>query len=415
MVYRDSYMSRIKRVLDNGLIKIITGIRRSGKSYLLNTIKETLIDSNIKTDDIIHIDLELPPYNYLSEREDLDKIVLPLLERGTSRKYLLIDEIQNINEWEKSINGYYKAYDIDIIITGSNSKLLSKELATYITGRYIEIRIYPFSFNEFLEYKNELKQDCIIKNELNTSLENYFEEYFQYGGFPQAISNVDNKNIILQDLYASILLHDIVERYPIRNIEIFHRIIIYIAEEAGNLISANSVYKHLKQEKIKITTNTVYNYLEYLEKACFIAKVRREDIVGLKEINNSKKYYLMDQSFYKTRLEEKKQSKGRILENIIYLELLRKEYSVTVGTFKDYEVDFVARKNDKKVYLQVSYNLSNDKTLDREIRPFLSIQDNYPKLLISMDREDYSNKGIKHYNAIKFLKDFNNIEKEVLN
>jgi predicted AAA+ superfamily ATPase len=164
MVYRKLYMARINRLMDQNLIKIITGVRRSGKSYILNAIKESLLSNGIKEEEIIYIDLELPKYNYMIKREELDAIVIPLLELSDTRKYLFIDEIQNINNWEKSINGYYKAYNVDIFITGSNSKLLSKELATYLTGRYIEIKIYPFSFNEFLEYKEELNSECIFKN-----------------------------------------------------------------------------------------------------------------------------------------------------------------------------------------------------------------------------------------------------------
>jgi predicted AAA+ superfamily ATPase len=393
--------------MDQNLIKIITGVRRSGKSYILNAIKESLLNNGIKEEEIIYIDLELPKYNYMIKREELDAIVIPLLELSDTKKYLFIDEIQNINNWEKSINGYYKAYNVDIFITGSNSKLLSKELATYLTGRYIEIKIYPFSFNEFLEYKEELNSECIFKNEYNTAIENLFEEYFQYGGLPLTISNdVKDKKTILQDLYSSIFLYDIIERYQIRNTGLLNRITKYIIENVGNLISANSIYKELKHDKVKITPNTIYNYLEYLEKAYFISKVTREDIVGLREIGNSEKYYLVDQGFYKSNLEQKQQNKGHLLENIVYLELLRNNYTVTIGTSNKYEIDFIARKEDEKIYIQVSYNLSNPSTLERELKPLLEVKDNYPKYLISKDRENYTTKGIKHYNIITFLKEF---------
>ena len=407
MVYRKLYMARINRLMDQNLIKIITGVRRSGKSYILNAIKESLLNNGIKEEEIIYIDLELPKYNYMIKREELDAIVIPLLELSDTRKYLFIDEIQNINNWEKSINGYYKAYNVDIFITGSNSKLLSKELATYLTGRYIEIKIYPFSFNEFLEYKEELNSECIFKNEYNTAIENLFEEYFQYGGLPLTISNdVKDKKTILQDLYSSIFLYDIIERYQIRNTGLLNRITKYIIENVGNLISANSIYKELKHDKVKITPNTIYNYLEYLEKAYFISKVTREDIVGLREIGNSEKYYLVDQGFYKSNLEQKQQNKGHLLENIVYLELLRNNYTVTIGTSNKYEIDFIARKEDEKIYIQVSYNLSNPSTLERKLKPLLEVKDNYPKYLISKDRENYTTKGIKHYNIITFLKEF---------
>lgn len=407
MVNRNQYMDRIKRLMNLDAIKIITGIRRCGKSYFLELFIKELKNKNISPENIIHIDLEHPKYNYIEKREELDELLIPELEKNDEKKYLLIDEIQNISKWEKSINGYFKAYNIDIYITGSNSKLLSKELATLLTGRYIEIKMYPFSFNEFIDYKKELNQECIMKNELKTQNENLFEEYLQYGGLPLTISaDKKDKLIILQDLYSSIFLHDIIERYQIRNVGLLTRITKYLIENTGNLISANSIYKHLKQDKLSITPNTVYNYLEYLEKSYFISKVSREDMIGLKEINNSEKYYLIDQGFYKSNLEEKQQNKGRLLENIIYLELLRHNYKITIGKLKDYEVDFIIRKDNKKAYIQVAYEIKDDKTLERELKPFMEIKDNYPKYLITTDRDDYSTHGIKHLNIIEFLKNF---------
>lgn len=406
MVNRNLYMEKILRLVDLDVIKIITGIRRCGKSYFLELFIDELKNMNIKEENIIHIDLEHPKYNYI-ERNELDEILIPKLEKNNEKKYLIIDEIQNISEWEKSINGYYKAYDIDIYITGSNSKLLSRELATLLTGRYTEITMYPFSFNEFLDYKKELNHECVIKNNLKTPLENLFDEYLQYGGLPLAISaNVKDKQSILKDLFSSIFLHDIVERYEIRNIGLLNRITKYLIENTGNLISANSIYKQLKQDKLSITPNTVYNYLEYLEKSFFISKVTREDVIGLKEIKNSEKYYLIDQGFYKSNLEEKRQNKEGLFENIVYLELLRKGYKITVGTLRDYEIDFIIRKNDKKAYVQVAYEIKSNETLERELRPLLEIKDNYPKYLITKDIDDYSKDGIKHYNIIDFLMNF---------
>ena len=337
MVKRNLYMERILRLIDLDVIKIITGIRRCGKSYFLDLFINELKNKNIKDENIIHIDLEHPKYNYIEKRNELDEILIPKLEENNQKKYLIIDEIQNISEWEKSINGYYKAYNIDIYITGSNSKLLSKELTTLLTGRYTEIKMYPFSFNEFLDYKKELKHEILFKNKLKTDIENLFDEYLEYGGLPLAISaDIKDKQAILQDLYSSIFLHDIIERYQIRNIGLLNRITKYLIENTGNLISANSIYKHLKQEKLSITPNTIYNYLEYLEKSYFISKVTREDAIGLKEINNSEKYYLIDSGFYKSNLEEKQQKKGKLLENIVYLELLRLNYKITIRRIKDY-------------------------------------------------------------------------------
>ena len=306
MVKRELYMEQVKRLIDKDLIKIITGIRRSGKSYFLNLIVEELKNNGVEEENVIFIDLEHPKYNSIETREQLDELIIPLIESGNHRKYLFLDEIQNVENWEISINSYYKSFDIDIFITGSNSKLLSKELATLLTGRYVEIRMYPFSFREFLLYKQELGAVSVFDSQLHTDLENLFEEYLQYGGMPAVISaEEEDKLVVLRDLYSSIFLYDVVERYQIRNMGLLKRITKFLIENVGNLISANSIYKYLKQSKLGLTPNTIYNYLEYLENANFISKVTREDVIGLNEINYAEKYYLMDLGFYKSLLYEK--------------------------------------------------------------------------------------------------------------
>ena len=335
MVERKLYLDKIKSFVDVDLIKIITGIRRCGKSYFFKLIINFLIENGVNEDNILLIDLELPKFNHIKTREQLDEIVLEFLEEHHDKTYLFFDEIQNVSQWEISINGYFKLSNVDIYITGSNSKLLSKELATFLTGRYISIEMYPFSFNEFIDFKEELNQKAFFENEFNTDIENYFEEYISYGGLPVTIDTKNHKEITLKDLYSSILLHDIVERYEIRNIGLFSRITKFILENIGNLISAHSIYTYLKHEKINITKSTIYNYLEYLQNAYILSKITREDLIGKKEINGSEKFYIMDQGFYKSQLEEKQLNIGRILENIIYLELLRNDCKVTVGTINN--------------------------------------------------------------------------------
>ena len=406
MVERKLYLDKIKSFVDVDLIKIITGIRRSGKSYFFKLIINFLIENGVNEDNILLIDLELPKFNHIKTREQLDEIVLEFLEEHHDKTYLFFDEIQNVSQWEISINGYFKLSNVDIYITGSNSKLLSKELATFLTGRYISIEMYPFSFNEFIDFKEELNQKAFFENEFNTDIENYFEEYISYGGLPVTIDTKNHKEITLKDLYSSILLHDIVERYEIRNIGLFSRITKFILENIGNLISAHSIYTYLKHEKINITKSTIYNYLEYLQNAYILSKITREDLIGKKEINGSEKFYIMDQGFYKSQLEEKQLNIGRILENIIYLELLRNDCKVTVGTINNYEIDFVCKKDNKKFYIQVAYHLYDEKTIDREFRPLKQVDDNYPKYVLTMDRQDYSRDGIVHMNIIKFLREF---------
>lgn len=396
--------------MDKNVIKIITGMRRCGKSYLFKLIIDELKKRGINDEDIILIDLELPRYNHIKTREQLDEIVVPFIESHENKVYLFFDEIQNVKEWEVSINSYYKLENTDIYITGSNSKLMSAEFATLLTGRYINIELYPFSFNEFLDYKQELNHPPAITNELNSALENFFEEYQKYGGIPLTISSQHDKELVLNGIYSSIILNDIVERYEIRNVGLFNRIVKYIIENTGNLISANAIFNYLKHEKLRITKPTIYNYLEHLENAYLIAKASKEDLVGKKEIIGSEKYYLLDTGFYKSQLEEKQRNIGRILENIIFIELKRHGYKITIGKVNDYEIDFICKKNNQKIYIQVTYLLENDETIEREFRPLLMIKDNYPKYVLSMDRTFQPQNGIKHMNIIDFLKNFNHNE-----
>lgn len=396
--------------MDKNVIKIITGMRRCGKSYLFKLIIDELKKRGINDEDILLIDLELPRYNHIKTREQLDEIVVPFIESHENKVYLFFDEIQNVKEWEVSINSYYKLENTDIYITGSNSKLMSAEFATLLTGRYINIELYPFSFNEFLDYKQELNHPSAITNELNSDLENFFEEYQKYGGIPLTISSQHDKELVLNGIYSSIILNDIVERYEIRNVGLFNRIVKYIIENTGNLISANAIFNYLKHEKLRITKPTIYNYLEHLENAYLIAKASKEDLVGKKEIIGSEKYYLLDTGFYKSQLEEKQRNIGRILENIIFIELKRHGYKITIGKVNDYEIDFICKKNNQKIYIQVTYLLENDETIEREFRPLLMIKDNYPKYVLSMDRTFQPQNGIKHMNIIDFLKNFNHNE-----
>ena len=407
MVKREVYLEKIRNFMDKNVIKIITGMRRCGKSYLFKSIIHELKQRGTNDEDILLIDLELPTYNHIKTREQLDEIVVPFIESHENKVYLFFDEIQNVKEWEVSINSYYKLENTDIYITGSNSKLMSAEFATLLTGRYVNIELYPFSFNEFLDYKQELNHPPAITNELNSDLENFFEEYQTYGGIPLTISSQHDKELVLNGIYSSIILNDIIERYEIRNVGLFNRIIKYIIENTGNLISANAVYKYLKHEKLRITKTTIYNYLEYLENAYIIAKASKEDLVGKKEIMGSEKYYLIDTGFYKSQLDEKQRNIGHILENIIFIELKRHGYKITMGKVNNYEIDFICKKNNQKFYIQVTYLLENDETVEREFRPLLMIKDNYPKYVLSMDRIIQPQNGIKHMNIIDFLKNIN--------
>lgn len=395
MVKRELYIDKIRPLIDKDIIKVITGIRRCGKSYFLNLIVEELKNNGIKDENIILINLESMKYNSLKTKEELDDVVLNLTKNISGRFYLLFDEIQNIERWEKAITGYKVDFNCDIYITGSNSKLLSGELATFLAGRYMEIKMYPFSFNEFLSYKGD-------NNEMEL-----FQEYFKYGGMPFTLElNSQQKIDYLNDIYNSIVLKDIVEKYKLRDVNLLNRLILYILDNIGNPFSVTGISKYLKHFNIGFSNNTLYNYLQYLENALIISKLPREDIQGKKLFKLSENYYVTDHGFAAALLGERQQNIDGILENIVYIEFLRHGYDVSVGRIKNYEIDFICRKNKRKVYVQVCFQLNSPETQEREFRPLKLIDDNFEKTVISMDDFDFSCDGIKHLNMIKFLKEF---------
>ena len=384
MVNRELYMDKIRPLIDKDIIKVITGIKGSGKSYFLNLIIEELKNNGIKDENIILMNFESIEYMSLKTNEELDELVLKLTKNLLGKIYFLYDEIQNIGRWEKAITGYRVSFDCDIYVTGSNSKLLSDEFATFIAGRYMEIKFYPFSFNEFLSYKTES-----------------FQEYLKYEGMPFTLG-LDNqqKTDYLKDIYNSIVFKEIVKKHAIRDVNLLNRIFQYILANIGNSFSITDLSKHLKH-----SNNTIYKYLQYLEDALLISKVPREDI-QTEFFKQSGKYYVNDQGFITNLLEEKQQNIGGILENIVYMEFLRHGYNIAVGRIKNYEVDFICRKHNRKVYVQVCFQLASKEIEDREFRPLKLINDNFEKFVISMDDFDFSQDGIKHLNMIKFLKEF---------
>ena len=396
MVQRDLYMKEILPLIDSELIKVITGIRRCGKSYMLGLIKEELIKRGIKSNNIILINFDSNEYKNITNNNELDKIVEKSVKNKKGKVYLFFDEIQNVKKWERSIAGFKIDYDCDIYITGSNSNLLSGELATHLTGRYYEIKMYPFSYQEFLNYKQE-----------SNSLE-LFNEYLKYGGLPQTFLLNENQKInYLDDLFNSIFYKDIVKRYQIRDIGILERLTTFIFDNIGNIFSASSIAQYYKKEmNIKISNKTITNYLKFLENACFIKKVNREDIEGKNILKYNEKYYVTDHGFCEVKAKGNIDNIGRVMENIVYFEFLRRGWKVSVGKTKDYEVDFVCRKHRQTIYVQVTYLLESEDTIKREFRPFTKIKDNYPKYVISMDQFDRSRDGIININLLDFLTDY---------
>ncbi len=394
MVKRDLYLNRILSLVDKDIIKVITGVRRCGKSYMFKLIIEELINRGISGDNIILINFESSKYKNVSNSRELDLLIFDLTRDITGNFYLFFDEIQNVDGWEKSINAYRVDYDCDIYITGSNSKLLSGELATYLTGRYMEIKMYPFSFKEFLDYKKS-----VATKEL-------FKEYLLYGGFPFLLS-LDyeyDKYEYLNDLLNSIFLKDIVERYSIRDANLLRRVTDFLLDNVGKIVSAKSISDYLKKEEnIRVSPKTIYNYLEYLSNACLLYKVQREDLEGKKILSINEKYYCVDQGFNQVSIGRNELNNSRIIENMVYFELLRRGYEITIGVIDDFEVDFVCKRMGEKIYVQVTRELSNEDTINREFRSLLMIEDNYPKYVISMDEFNYSQQGVIHMNLLDFL------------
>lgn len=400
MIKRELYLEKIRRLINTEPIKIITGVRRSGKTYLLHSIKEELIEQGISKENIFLISFESQKYNKIQNFMELDVCVNNLIKNTSGKIYMLFDEIQNIVSWEKSINSYRVDFDCDIYITGSNSELLSGELATLIAGRYFHIDVYPFSFKEFLQYKKEINSIDIKNKELQL-----FNEYVKYGGMPslQQVQDID-KFSYLEDIYSTILLKDIISRHNLRNAEILNRILTFIISNIGQPVSANGISKYLKHENLKVSADTVLNYLSFSKNACFIHEAKKENLKGKKVLKTNGKYYLVDHGFNQAIIGKDMENTGQILENIVYIELLRRGYDVKVGDINGREVDFVCNKVDRKIYIQVAYLLSGKETVKREFGSLRAIGDDYEKYVLSMDNLDFSNAGIKHMNIIEFLK-----------
>ena len=397
MIKRELYLNQIERLIDKEPIKIITGVRRSGKTYLLKSIQKELKSRGIKEENIFMISFESMKYNKIENFKQLDECIINLTENITGKVYLLFDEIQNVENWEKSINAYRVDFDCDIYITGSNSEMLSGEMATLISGRYYQIKIYPFSFAEFIQYKKE------IENKDTSDLDVLFKEYVEYGGMPpiQQVATQD-KYSYLSDIYNTILLKDIIARHNIRNTDMLNRILDYVIMNIGKNFSAGNIAKYMKHERRNISKDTILNYLLYSKNACFILPARREDIKGKKVLQHNEKYFLVDHGFYQAKYGEI-ENIGSVLENIVYIELLRRGYDVKIGIINEKEIDFVCHKNKEKIYIQVTYQLENDETIEREFSGLAKINDNFDKYVLSMDKLDFSGNGLKHRNIIDFL------------
>ena len=413
MLKRDEYIKKIVPFIDKDVIKVLTGIRRSGKSVMLKLLMEELKNRGINENQFIYINFENLKYRKLNNYERLYDFILNKVDDKYKSYYIFLDEIQEVEEWERCVNSLRvdEDFKFDIYITGSNAKLLSGELSTYLAGRYIEFVVYPFSFKEFFEIMKEKNKEIDLKEA--------FQDYVKFGGMPFLHNldyNFEASMQYLQDLYASIILKDITRRNNIRDTDLLERIINYVVMNIGNTFSATSISKFFKSENRKVATETILNYIKACEEAFLVYRVARNDLLGKKILNVNEKYYIADHGIREAIMENNQKDINQVLENIVYFEMLRRGYNVKIGKVDNLEVDFVCKKNDETIYIQVSYLLASEDTKEREFSVLENIKDNYPKYVLSMDEFDMSRNGIKHMNLIEFLiKDSRNFKNNLCN
>ena len=391
-------MNRIRPFIGSELIKVMTGIRRSGKSVKLELVKAELVDNGVDPANFISINFEDMRYGHLLNAQALHKYVMECAAQIFGKVYLFFDEIQEVQDWEKCINSFRVALDCDIYITGSNAKLLSGELATYLGGRYVEFVIYPFSFEEFLELYHTVEPEATDAK--------CFQKYLLSGGMPY-LANLRYEDApgrqYLTDLFNSVQLKDIVKRNKVRDVDLLERIIAYVMANVGTTFSASSLVKYFRNEHRTVATETILNYLKFCVDAFLIYQVKRQDLQGKQILATNEKYYIADHGIREAVYGGNLRDINLVLENIVYLELLRRGYAVTVGKAGDKEIDFVCEQRGQKLYVQVAYLLATPETVEREFRVYDSIRDNFPKYVVSLDEFDMSRDGIKHMNIREFL------------
>jgi len=394
MKVRKRYLDKLIQYRDNDFIKVITGVRRSGKSSLLTLFKEYLLNQGIEEKQIIEINYEKFQFDDLKEGSNLHMYLNERTIVG-KRMVFLIDEVQELSEWAKVINSLRVSFNADIYVTGSNSRMFSGEHLTYLSGRYIEIKVLPLSFKEFLDFRNYEEQRA----------EDYFNEYLRIGSFP-AVSLAGQQELveaILSGLFDSIFTRDIILRGNIRDEGSFYKVAKFVFENIGNSTSANAIKNTMTSSGHKITSDTVDNYLRLMCDAHMLYQCERYDIRGKERLKTNGKYYVVDTGLRNKLIGYRQGNLGHVIENIVFLQLLRLGYDVTVGKNMFYEVDFIAVKGMQKLYFQVSLSALDEMTYEREMNALLKINDQYPKYLITLDKVDLSKDGILHVNLFDFL------------
>lgn len=398
MIPRETYISQIRPFMNTDLIKVLTGIRRSGKSAMLELIKEELQILGVSQDQFISINFEDLSNSRLLEHQIFHDEILTQIRADRRKKYLFLDEIQELPNWEKAVNSFRINSSCDIYITGSNATLLSGELATFLAGRYVEIAVFPFSFKEFLYSLRQQKPDISIPES--------FSQYLKLGGFPflgkLSFDELASKQY-LRDVYSSVVLKDIVKRNNIRDVDMLERLIGYVLSNIGQPFSATSISKFFLSKRRKIAPETILNYLRACSEAYLFHVVPQQDLVGKQLLTINEKYYVADHGLRQAVFLMGDQNINLALENIVCIEMLRRGYKVTSGRSYGQEVDFVCENSENRQYIQVAYMLNEEQTIIREFGALQKIKDNYPKYVLSLDEFDMSREGIKHQNIRGFL------------
>ena len=397
MVKRTEYLEKLKKIKDMQIIKVITGVRRCGKSTLLSQFKNFLIESGILEEQIISINFEDLKFEDLKDYKLLYQYINERL-MPNKKNYIFIDEIQEVENFQRAVDSLFIKDNTDIYITGSNAMMLSGELATLLSGRYIEISILPLSFSEYLE----LDETQDVRQTWN--------KYFENGGFPYAIQIKDDdiRKDYLTGIYNTVLLKDIVARNKVQDITLLESVVKFLFENIGNIVSPKKIADTLVSYGRKTTSSTVENYIEALKSSFILYKAGRYDIKGKQYLKSLEKYYIVDIGLRKLLINKKHSDIGHILENIVYLELIRRGYTVYIGKIGDLEIDFIAERNNEREYYQVSATILDENTFKREIMPLKKVKDNFQKFIISMDEINLSEDGIKHINILDFLQNRDN-------
>lgn len=398
MIKREAYMSRIRPFIGSDLVKVLTGIRRCGKSVMLELIQEEITASGVDPSQFISINFENMSNASLCNAQALHDEIIGRAAQLSGKVYLFFDEIQEVQDWETCINSFRVELDCDIYITGSNAKLLSGELATYLAGRYVEFVIYPFSFDEFIQLYRTIFPEADVRT--------CFNRYLTAGGMPY-LANLRYEETAcrqyLQDLFNSVELKDIVQRNKVRDVDMLERIIAYVTANIGTTFSSTAISKYLKSEGRSVSPETVLGYLKACTDAFLFYQVKRQDLRGKKILTVNEKYYVADHGVREAVFGGNQRDINLVLENIVYLELLRRGYVVTVGKVGDKEIDFICESQGNRLYIQVAYLLASEETIQREFGVYERVRDNYPKYVLTLDEFDMSRDGIKHRNIRDFL------------